>query len=190
MSGNDTGSTADRFADDPAFAVHEGGKISITPTRSIDSVADLALTYTPGVARVSSAIAAEPELAHRFTWAPHVVAVVSDGTAVLGLGDIGPAASLPVMEGKACLFKEFGGLDAVPIVLSTTHGRRHDRRDRRRDRPLVRRYQPGGHQRPPLLRDRGSAARAARHPADARRPARDGDRRPRRAAQRRQGGRP
>jgi malate dehydrogenase (oxaloacetate-decarboxylating) len=120
MGGNDTGGTADRFADDPAFAVHEGGKISIAPTRSIDSIADLALTYTPGVARVSSAIAAEPELARRFTWAPRVVAVVSDGTAVLGLGNIGPTASLPVMEGKACLFKEFGGLDAVPVVLSTT----------------------------------------------------------------------
>src|SRR3712207_7228183 len=82
MSGNDAAQrddTADRFADDPAFAVHEGGKISVTPTRSIDSIADLALTYTPGVARVSSAIAAEPELARRFTWAPRVVAVVSDG---------------------------------------------------------------------------------------------------------------
>src|SRR5215218_10238134 len=112
--------TTDRFADDPAFAVHEGGKISVTPNRSIDSIADLALTYTPGVARVSSAIAGEPELARRFTWAPRVVAVVSDGTAVLGLGDIGPTASLPVMEGKACLFKEFGGLDAVPVVLATT----------------------------------------------------------------------
>ncbi len=100
--------------------MHEGGKISVTPTRSIDSIADLALTYTPGVARVSSAIAAEPELAHRFTWVPRVVAVVSDGTAVLGLGNIGPTASLPVMEGKACLFKEFGGVDAVPVVLSTT----------------------------------------------------------------------
>jgi malate dehydrogenase (oxaloacetate-decarboxylating) len=110
----------DRFADDPAFAVHEGGKLSVTPTRSIDSIADLALTYTPGVARVSSAIAAEPELARRFTWAPRVVAVVSDGTAVLGLGDIGPAAALPVMEGKACLFSEFAGLSSVPIVLSTT----------------------------------------------------------------------
>jgi malate dehydrogenase (oxaloacetate-decarboxylating) len=120
MSGNDTGGTPDRFADDPAFAVHEGGKLSVTPTRSIDSIADLALTYTPGVARVSSAIAAEPELGRRFTWAPRVVAVVSDGTAVLGLGDIGPVASLPVMEGKVCLFKEFGGLDAVPIVLATT----------------------------------------------------------------------
>src|SRR5687767_14048332 len=111
----------DRFADDPAFGVHEGGKLSVTSTRPITSIDDLALTYTPGVARVSSAIAAEPDLARRFTWAPRVVAVVSDGTAVLGLGDIGPAASLPVMEGKACLFKEFGGLDAVPIVLSTTN---------------------------------------------------------------------
>ena len=89
------------------------------PTRAITSIDDLALTYTPGVARVSSAIAAEPELARRFTWAPRVVAVVSDGSAVLGLGDIGPAAALPVMEGKACLFSEFGGLSAVPIVLAT-----------------------------------------------------------------------
>jgi malate dehydrogenase (oxaloacetate-decarboxylating) len=110
----------DRFAGDPAFAVHEGGKLSVVPTRRIESIADLSLTYTPGVARVSSAIAAEPELARRFTWASRVVAVVSDGTAVLGLGDIGPAAALPVMEGKACLFSEFAGLDAVPIVLSTT----------------------------------------------------------------------
>jgi malate dehydrogenase (oxaloacetate-decarboxylating) len=110
----------ERFADDPAFAVHEGGKLVVRPTRGIESIADLALTYTPGVARVSSAIAAEPELGRRFTWAPRVVAVVSDGTAVLGLGDIGPAAALPVMEGKACLFSEFGGLSAVPVVLSTT----------------------------------------------------------------------
>ncbi|MGY2084586.1 NAD(P)-dependent malic enzyme [Blastococcus sp. SYSU DS0539] len=112
--------STDRFAADPAFAVHEGGKLSVASTRSINSIADLALTYTPGVARVSSAIAAEPELARRFTWAPRVVAVVSDGTAVLGLGDIGPAAALPVMEGKACLFSEFAGLSSVPIVLSTT----------------------------------------------------------------------
>jgi malate dehydrogenase (oxaloacetate-decarboxylating) len=118
MGGFETHGT-DRFADDPAFAVHEGGKLSVTPNRGIDSIADLALTYTPGVARVSSAIAAEPDLARRFTWASRVVAVVSDGSAVLGLGDIGPAASLPVMEGKACLFREFGGLSAVPIVLST-----------------------------------------------------------------------
>ncbi len=122
MSGNGRGDDdrTDRFADDPAFAVHEGGKLSVVPTRRIESIADLSLTYTPGVARVSSAIAAEPALARRFTWASRVVAVVSDGTAVLGLGDIGPTAALPVMEGKACLFAEFAGLDAVPIVLSTT----------------------------------------------------------------------
>lgn len=122
MSGNPGADDAqpDRFADDPAFAVHEGGKLSVVPTRRIESIGDLALTYTPGVARVSSAIHAEPALARRFTWASRVVAVVSDGTAVLGLGDIGPAAALPVMEGKACLFSEFAGLDAVPIVLSTT----------------------------------------------------------------------
>jgi malate dehydrogenase (oxaloacetate-decarboxylating) len=118
MSGRDP--ETGRFADDPAFAVHEGGKLEVCPTRRITSIADLALTYTPGVARVSSAIAAEPALARRFTWAPRVVAVVSDGTAVLGLGNIGPTASLPVMEGKACLFSEFAGLSAVPIVLSTT----------------------------------------------------------------------
>src|SRR3954462_12512344 len=111
--------TPDRLVDEPPFSQHEGGKLSVRPTRSIDPIADLAVTYTPGVARVSSAIAAEPELAHRFTWAPRVVAVISDGSAVLGLGDIGPAASLPVMEGKACLFAEFGGLSAVPIVLAT-----------------------------------------------------------------------
>ncbi|MCV2488724.1 NADP-dependent malic enzyme [Geodermatophilus sp. YIM 151500] len=111
---------ADRFADDPAFAVHEDGKLVVRPTRPITSIDDLALTYTPGVARVSSAIATDPGLARRYTWAPRVVAVVSDGTAVLGLGDIGPAASLPVMEGKACLFAEFAGLSAVPVVLSTT----------------------------------------------------------------------
>ena len=111
---------SDRFADDPAFAVHEGGKLVVRSTRAIGSIADLALTYTPGVARVSSAIAVEPELARRYTWAARTVAVVSDGTAVLGLGDIGPTAALPVMEGKACLFSEFAGLSAVPVVLGTT----------------------------------------------------------------------
>ncbi|MGY1739982.1 MULTISPECIES: NAD(P)-dependent malic enzyme [unclassified Blastococcus] len=120
MDGNSDSQQPDRFADDPAFAVHEGGKLVVRSTRAIGSIADLALTYTPGVARVSSAIAAEPELARRYTWAPRTVAVVSDGTAVLGLGDIGPTAALPVMEGKACLFSEFAGLSAVPVVLDTT----------------------------------------------------------------------
>ncbi|MHB2024764.1 MAG: NAD(P)-dependent malic enzyme [Mycobacteriales bacterium] len=79
--------------------------------------ADLSLAYTPGVAEVSSAIAADPALADIYTWRARTVAVVTDGSAVLGLGDIGPLAALPVMEGKAALFKQFGGVDAIPICL-------------------------------------------------------------------------
>jgi malate dehydrogenase (oxaloacetate-decarboxylating) len=81
---------------------------------------DLSLAYTPGVAQVCEAIAAEPGLVNDYTWVANTVAVVTDGTAVLGLGDIGPAAAMPVMEGKAVLFKQFGGVDAVPICLDTT----------------------------------------------------------------------
>jgi malate dehydrogenase (oxaloacetate-decarboxylating) len=106
--------------DDPAFALHEGGKLETVSTVPLRNRDDLSLAYTPGVARVCSAIEAHPDLVHDLTWKSHVVAVVTDGSAVLGLGDIGPAASLPVMEGKAVLFKEFGGLDAVPICLDAT----------------------------------------------------------------------
>ncbi|MGO4427831.1 NADP-dependent malic enzyme, partial [Streptomyces sp. MCAF7] len=84
------------------------------PVRNKD---DLSLAYTPSVAKVCSAIAETPELVNEYTWKSNVVAVVTDGSAVLGLGDIGPEASLPVMEGKAILFKQFGGVDAVPIAL-------------------------------------------------------------------------
>ena len=84
----------------------------------VADAADLAMAYTPGVARVCDAIAAQPELAARYTWVPNTVAVVTDGTAVLGLGDIGPAAAMPVMEGKALLFKRFAGVDAVPLCLA------------------------------------------------------------------------
>ncbi|MCX4746791.1 NADP-dependent malic enzyme [Kitasatospora sp. NBC_01287] len=87
------------------------------PVRDAD---DLSLAYTPGVARVCTAIAEHPELVNDYTWKANTVAVVTDGTAVLGLGDIGPQASLPVMEGKAILFKQFGGVDAVPIALACT----------------------------------------------------------------------
>jgi len=104
---------------DPAFPLHQGGKIEIRPTVRIRDRAGLSLAYTPGVARVSSAIAADPELARDYTWKSNTVLVVTDGTAVLGLGDIGPLGALPVMEGKALLFKEFGGVDAVPICLDT-----------------------------------------------------------------------
>src|SRR5688500_8258900 len=88
-------------------------------TVSLDSREERSLAYTPGVARVCEAIAADPSLTQHYTWVPNTVAIVSDGTAVLGLGDIGPAAAMPVMEGKAVLFKQFGGVDAVPICLDT-----------------------------------------------------------------------
>jgi malate dehydrogenase (oxaloacetate-decarboxylating) len=101
------------------FEAHSGGKLSVGPTTALDTQRSLSIAYTPGVAQVSRAIAGDHTLAARYTWAGRLVAVVSDGSAVLGLGDIGPAASLPVMEGKCGLFKEFAGLDAIPIVLDT-----------------------------------------------------------------------
>ncbi|MDQ1585690.1 MAG: hypothetical protein QOH80_1055, partial [Actinomycetota bacterium] len=106
--------------DDPVFALHRRGKLAVAATVPLEDRDDLSLAYTPGVALVCSAIAADPSLVNDFTWKANVVAVVTDGTAVLGLGDIGPAAALPVMEGKAVLFKRFGGVDAVPICLDCT----------------------------------------------------------------------
>jgi malate dehydrogenase (oxaloacetate-decarboxylating) len=106
--------------DDPAFALHRGGKIETALTVPLESRDDLSLAYTPGVARICTAIEHEPELVYDYTCMGRTVAVVTDGTAVLGLGDIGPQAALPVMEGKAMLFKHFGGIDAVPICLDVT----------------------------------------------------------------------
>jgi malate dehydrogenase (oxaloacetate-decarboxylating) len=113
----DIGSDADDIPLDPVFALHRGGKMEISATVPVRDAADLSLAYTPGVAEVCTAIADNPDLADDYTWTAQAVAVVTDGTAVLGLGDIGPRASLPVMEGKAILFKQFGGVDAVPIAL-------------------------------------------------------------------------
>jgi malate dehydrogenase (oxaloacetate-decarboxylating) len=107
-------------ADSAVFRVHEGGKLVLRSTLPLTDRESLSLAYTPGVAEVCSAIAVDESLARRYTWRSRLVAVVSDGTAVLGLGNIGPAAALPVMEGKAALFSEFAGLNAVPIVLDTT----------------------------------------------------------------------
>jgi malate dehydrogenase (oxaloacetate-decarboxylating) len=107
------------ITDADIFEAHVGGKLSVGLTTPLDTPRSLSIAYTPGVAQVSRAIAADHTLAARYTWASRLVAVVSDGSAVLGLGDIGPAASLPVMEGKCGLFKEFAGLDAIPIVLDT-----------------------------------------------------------------------
>jgi malate dehydrogenase (oxaloacetate-decarboxylating) len=115
----DTDSAAD-LSEEEIFAAHEGGKLAITSTVPLDNKRDLSIAYTPGVAQVSRAIHANPELARTHTWSQRLVAVVSDGTAVLGLGNIGASASLPVMEGKSALFKAFGDLDSIPLVLDTT----------------------------------------------------------------------
>jgi malate dehydrogenase (oxaloacetate-decarboxylating) len=104
---------------DRTFLMHLGGKIEVALKTPLKTRDDLSMAYTPGVARVSSAIAADPDKVWNLTIKQHTVAVVSDGTAVLGLGDIGPEGALPVMEGKAMLFKEFGGVDAFPICLAT-----------------------------------------------------------------------
>jgi malate dehydrogenase (oxaloacetate-decarboxylating) len=105
---------------DRTFLMHKGGKIEVTPKVAIRTRDDLSMAYTPGVARVSSAIHDDPESAWALTIKGNTVAVVSDGTAVLGLGDIGPGAAMPVMEGKAMLFKDLAGVDAFPLCLDTT----------------------------------------------------------------------
>jgi malate dehydrogenase (oxaloacetate-decarboxylating) len=107
------------LAADPVFDLHQHGKMAIAATVPLASRDDLSLAYTPGVARVCEAIADNPDLAADYTWTGNTVAVVTDGSAVLGLGNIGPKAAMPVMEGKAVLFKQFGGVDAVPICLDT-----------------------------------------------------------------------
>jgi len=104
---------------DRTFLIHIGGKIETVSKIPLKTRSDLSMAYTPGVARVCEAIHEDPEKAYNLTIKKNCVAVVSDGTAVLGLGDIGPAAAMPVMEGKAQLFKEFGGVDAFPICLDT-----------------------------------------------------------------------
>jgi malate dehydrogenase (oxaloacetate-decarboxylating) len=105
---------------DRTFLMHLGGKIEVTPKVPVKTRDDLSMAYTPGVARVSSAIAEDRAKAWTLTIKANTVAVVSDGTAVLGLGDIGPEAAMPVMEGKAMLFKELAGVDAFPLCLATT----------------------------------------------------------------------
>jgi malate dehydrogenase (oxaloacetate-decarboxylating) len=106
-------------ATDRTFRMHLGGKIEVHSKTPLTTREDLSMAYTPGVARVSRAIQEDSDKAFEYTIKRNTVAVVSDGTAVLGLGDIGPRAAMPVMEGKAMLFKEFGGVDAFPICLDT-----------------------------------------------------------------------
>ena len=107
------------ITDEEIFLAHSGGKLSVELRAPIDSQRDLSIAYTPGVAQVSRAIDTDATLVNKYTWTDRLVAVVSDGSAVLGLGDIGPRASLPVMEGKSALFRSFAGLNSIPIVLDT-----------------------------------------------------------------------
>lgn len=104
---------------DRTFLAHLGGKIEVTPKMPIKNREDLSLVYTPGVARVCTAIAEDPSKAYSLTMKRNTVAVVTDGTAVLGLGDIGPEAAMPVMEGKAMLFKQLADIDGFPLCLDT-----------------------------------------------------------------------
>ena len=105
---------------DRTFRMHEGGKIEVEALAPVNDRDDLSMAYTPGVARVCMAIHHDPELSKRYTIRKNTVAIVSNGTAVLGLGDIGPLAAMPVMEGKAMLFKEFGGVDGFPICINAS----------------------------------------------------------------------
>jgi len=107
------------LTDDEIFGSHIDGKLSVELTAPLENQRDLSIAYTPGVAQVCRAIAADETLVDRYTWTNRLVVVVSDGTAVLGLGDIGARASLPVMEGKSALFKKFAGLNSIPLVLDT-----------------------------------------------------------------------
>ena len=104
---------------DRTFNLHRGGKISIASKIPLNSLGDLAMAYTPGVGRICNAIAQDPEQVHHLTIKQNTVAIVTDGSAVLGLGNLGSAAAMPVMEGKAMLFKEFAGIDAFPICLAS-----------------------------------------------------------------------
>ena len=113
-----TGVVVDNYSD-RTFLLHLGGKIEVTGKVSVKTRDDLTMAYTPGVARVCMAIHDDPSKAFNLTIKANTVAIVSDGSAVLGLGNIGPEAAMPVMEGKALLFKEFGGVDAFPLCLAT-----------------------------------------------------------------------
>jgi len=104
---------------DRTFKMHEGGKIEVLALSEVKDSHELSMAYTPGVARICMSIHTEPSRVHELTIKKNTVAIVSDGSAVLGLGDIGPEAAIPVMEGKAMLFKEFGGVDAFPLCLDT-----------------------------------------------------------------------
>ena len=164
------------------------GKLAIAATKQMVNQRDLALAYSPGVAAACEEIVADPANAFRYTSRGNLVAVITNGTAVLGLGDIGPLAAKPVMEGKAVLFKKFAGIDVFDIEVNEKRPRQAGRHHRRAGAHL-RRHQPRGHQGAGLLLRRARAARADEDPGLPRRPARHRHRRRRGAAERAEGGR-
>lgn len=155
------------------------GKIETVCRVPVDSREALSLTYTPGVAEPCLAIQKNPELSFELTRRWNTVAVITDGTAILGLGDIGPEAGMPVMEGKCALFKAYGGVDAFPICLKTRP--RRNSQDGRAYFGLVRRHKPRGYFRAALLRGGNAAKVRFGYPRISRRPARHGYRHDRRA---------
>ena len=159
------------------------GKIEIIATKPMATQRDLSLAYSPGVAVPVRAIAENPACAYDYTAKGNLVAVISNGTAILGLGNLGALASKPVMEGKAVLFKRFADVDAIDIEVED-RGRAAVHRLRRAARAELRRHQPRGHRRARLLRHRADAARADEHPGLPRRPARHRDHHRRRPDQR------
>ena len=177
---------AAHFTEQEALQFHsqgKPGKLEITPTKPLTTQRDLSLAYSPGVAVPVLAIAQDPQLAYDYTNKGNLVAVVSNGTAILGLGNLGAQAAKPVMEGKGALFKRFADIDAIDILVDTPDvGSRHQLRAL--SGAELRRHQPGGHQGARLLHHRGEAQGAARHSRLPRRPARHGHHRRRRAAQR------
>ena len=156
---------------DRALLRHTGGKLRIEARAPVRTVQEMRDVYTPGVARVCTAIAAQPELAARYTMISRSVAICTNGTRVLGLGNIGPVASMPVMEGKAVFYDQFAGISAMPILIDAER-RRRVRRDGAADRAHVRRDPPRGHLGAGVLRDRAAADRGAAAAGHARRRAR------------------
>ena len=159
------------------------GKLEVIATKPMATQRDLSLAYSPGVAVPVLAIAADESKAYDYTVKGNLVAVITNGTAILGLGDLGALASKPVMEGKAVLFKRFADVDSIDLEVSS-EGPRRDHQLRQAPRQRLGRHQPRGHQGPGVLHHRAAAARAARHPGVPRRPARHRDHRRRRPDQR------
>ncbi len=148
---------------DRVFLMHLGGKLRVNSKVPIKTRDDLSMAYTPGVARVCKAIFDDPEAAFALTIRRNTVAVVSDGSAVLGLGNLGARAALPVMEGKAVLFKEFAGVDAFPICLDTQDVSRN-RRHCPSNCTQLRRHQSGRHLGSAMRRNRATARGNLGHP--------------------------